>query len=45
MRGMFEKSKNITFAENTVKILSALNETSAAQLKALADELYKDCPV
>ena len=39
MRGMFEKSKNITFAENTVKILSALNEESAAQLEALANEL------
>ena len=39
MRGMFEKSKNITFAENTVKIMSALNEESTAQLKALADEL------
>ncbi len=42
MRAMFEKSKNITFAENTVKILSALNEESGAQLNALADELCKD---
>ena len=42
MRGMFEKSKNITFAENTVKILSALNEESAAQLNALADELCRE---
>ena len=39
MRGMFEKSKNITFAENTVKILSALNEDSRAQVDALAKEL------
>ena len=39
MRGMFEKSKNITFAENTVKIMSALNEESSKQLDALADEL------
>ena len=39
MRGMFEKSKNITFAENTVKIMSALNEESTRQLNALADEL------
>ena len=39
MRGMFEKSKNITFAENTVRIMSALNEDSTAQLNALADEL------
>ena len=39
MKGMFEKSKNLTFAENTVKILSSLNEQSAAQLDALASEL------
>ena len=39
MRGMFEKSKNITFTENTVKILSALNDQSKAELNALADEL------
>ena len=42
MRGMFEKSKNITFAENTVRIMSALNEESTAQLNALADELCKE---
>ncbi|MBQ8895008.1 MAG: flavin reductase [Clostridia bacterium] len=42
MKGMLEKSKNITFAENTVKILSALNEESAAQLEALAEELCRD---
>ena len=42
MRGMLEKSKNITFAENTVKILSALNEESTAQLNALADELCRE---
>ena len=39
MKGMLEKSKNLTYAENTVKILSALNEQSAAQLDALAKEL------
>ena len=39
MKGMLEKSKNIKFCENTVKILSALNEESSAQLEALADEL------
>ena len=39
MKEMFAKSKNITFAENTVKILSALNEESSAQLNSLADEL------
>ncbi len=42
MKGMFEKSKNLTFAENTVKILSALNDESTAQLNALADELCKE---
>ena len=39
MRGMFEKSKNITFCENSVKILSALSTESTAQIDALAKEL------
>lgn len=39
MQKMFESSKNITFAEHTVKILSALNESSEAQIEALAAEL------
>ena len=42
MRGMFEKSKSITFTDNTVKILSALNDASKAQVEALADELCRD---
>ena len=42
MKGMFEKSKNITFAENTVKILSALNDESKSQLDALSKELCKE---
>ncbi len=42
MRGMFEKSKNITFAENTVRILSALNEESKEQMDALVQELCKE---
>ena len=42
MRGMFEGSKNITFTENTVKILSALNDDSKAQIEALAEELCQD---
>jgi len=41
MQGMLEKSKNLIFAEPSVKILSALNEESAAQLEALADELCR----
>ncbi len=42
MKGMLEKSKNLTYAENTVKILSALNEESTNQLNALAEELCRD---
>ena len=42
MRGMLEKSKNLTYAENTVKIISALNDESVGQLNALADELCRD---
>ncbi|MBQ9952778.1 MAG: flavin reductase [Clostridia bacterium] len=42
MRGMFEKSKNITFAENTVRILSSLNDESKAQMDALVQELCKE---
>ncbi|MBQ7394106.1 MAG: flavin reductase [Lentisphaeria bacterium] len=41
MRGMFEKSKKLTFAENTVTIQSALDDTSAKQLQALAEELCR----
>lgn len=39
MSGMLEKSKNITFAENSVKIISAVNDENAEQIKALAQEL------
>ena len=42
MRGMFEKSKNITFTDTTVKILSALNDDSTAQLEAMAEELCRE---
>ena len=42
MKGMLEKCKNLTYAENTVKILSALNEESTAQLEALSDELCRE---
>ena len=42
MRGLLEKCKNLTFAENTVKIFSALNEESTAQLNALSDELCRE---
>ncbi|MEE1144567.1 MAG: flavodoxin domain-containing protein [Acutalibacteraceae bacterium] len=39
MKGMLEKSKNLTYTDTTVKILSALNDESTAQLDALAKEL------
>ena len=42
MRGMLEGCKNLTYAENTVKILSALNDESNAQLTALSDELCRE---
>lgn len=42
MKGMLENCKNLTFAENTVKILSALNEESKGQLDLLADELCEE---
>ena len=41
MTAMFEKSKNITFAQNTVKIMSAVNETNIAEIKALAEEILR----
>ena len=42
MKKMLEGCKNLTFAENTVHIRSALNEESNAQIQALADELCMD---
>ena len=39
MKGMLEKSKNITLCENEVKILSAMCDCSKAQIEALAKEL------
>ena len=41
MTGMFEKSKNLTILEESVKITSALNEESKAQLDALTEALLK----
>ena len=40
MQKMLENSKNLTFTANNVKIYSALNEESRAQLMALAEELW-----
>ena len=42
MKEMLSKSKNLTFAETSVKILSALSEESSAALDKLANELCKD---
>ena len=42
MRQMFEKSKNITFTDTTVKIMSALNAESTEQLESLAAELSRE---
>lgn len=42
MKKMLEGSKNLTFTDTTVKILSALNDDSKAQLETMAEELCKD---
>jgi len=42
MRELLEKSSNLTFTDTTVKILSAMNDESAAQLDALAEELCRE---
>ena len=41
MMKMLEGSKDITYAQTTVKILSALDANSKAQIEALAEELSK----
>ena len=42
MKGMLEKSKNIHFVEPVVHLRSAMNETSSAEIEALAEELCRD---
>lgn len=42
MKKMLEGCKNLTFAENTVHIKSALNDESNQQIKALAEEMCRD---
>lgn len=42
MRTRLESCKDITFAENTVQIRSALNDESITQIEALAEELCRD---
>ena len=41
MKEMLTNSKNITYTENAVRIMSALNDESSAQIDALAAELCK----
>ena len=42
MKAMLEGCKDITYTDTTVKIMSALNDESKAQLDALAEELTKE---
>ena len=42
MREKLEKCKNLTFADTTVKIVSALSEESLSSLTKLAEELCRD---
>lgn len=42
MKGMLENCKNLTYTEASVRITSALNAESSAQLDALATELCRD---
>ena len=41
IKGMFEKSKNITFTDTTVTVKSAVSDENVAQIEALADEILK----
>ena len=42
MRRMLEGSKNLTFTDTTVKILSALSDESRAQVETMANELCQE---
>ena len=41
MKSRLESSKNLSFADTTVKIMSALNDESIAQIRTLASDLCK----
>lgn len=41
MKGMLEKCKNLTYLENNVTLLSALNDESKEQLENMANEMCK----
>lgn len=42
MKGMLEKSKNLTFTENNVKIMSSINDTNIEEIEKLASELCQE---
>ena len=42
MRGILENCKNLSFAETSVKITSAVSEENKAQIEALSEELCRD---
>ena len=42
MKGMFEQSKNISWLNTTVKIMSAVKQETKDQLEAMADELCRE---
>ncbi len=42
MKNMLQGCKNIEFTDTTVKIMSALNDSSKEQIEKLSDELCKD---
>lgn len=42
MKGEFEKSKNITWLNSTVKILSSVSDENMEQLEAMAEELCRE---
>ena len=42
MRNMLSDSKNLTFTDTTVRILSALSDESRQQIEAMANELCKE---
>ena len=41
MQAKFEKSKNITWLDNTVKIMSSLSDENIEELDKMAEELFK----
>ena len=42
MKGMFEKSKNITWLRNEVKIMSSVSDENMKQMEGMAEELCKE---